>query len=130
MARQRKAKLRAQRIERDYYLRRHWFRSLRVWLTLTALVAAALWMRPVLGGRGGGGGRPPRAGGARAGGRKTWEGGARAGPKGRGGAPPPAGATGAGEPPLFVAASDGACRTCHAVPDHHANQASTPSCAS
>src|SRR5262249_37187014 len=43
---------------------------------------------------------------------------------------PPAGVSAAGEPPLFVAASDGACRTCHAVPDHHTNQTSTPSCAS
>jgi hypothetical protein len=124
MARQRKAKLRAQRIERDYYLRRHWFRSLRVWLTLAALVAVALWIGPMLGGR-----PHPASPGRLAGAHTLYEVDCPACHV-KGSALPAAGGTAAGAPPLFVAASDGACRTCHAVPNHHTNQASTPTCAS
>ncbi len=122
MARQRKAKLRAQRIERDYYLRRHWFRSLRVWLTLAALAAAALWIAPMLGGR-----AHPASPGRLARAHAMYEEdcaachiAARDLAHGT--------ATDA-EPPHFRRATDAACQTCHDVPVHHPNQDSTPPCA-
>src|SRR5262249_17846896 len=124
MARQRKAKLRAQRIERDYYLRRHWFRSLRVWLTLGALAAAVLWLTPLLGWRPHRG-SPGRVAKAHA----MYEQDCAACHL-KASDVALTGTADHAQPPVFRAANDAGCRTCHKIPDHHPNQTSTPTCAS
>jgi hypothetical protein len=113
MARVRNTKLRAQRIQLDYFTRRHWLRSARGWLGFGALVAAGLWVahlattndrRPVSPG-------PVSAAhhliAARCETCHADPGGAQS---------------------RWLAATDGACRQCHRVADHQAAERETPSC--
>ena len=120
MARLRKAKLRAQRIELDYFARPHPIRSWRVWLSLLVLAAAAVWVAVIFARS------DPTA--ASPGGLSTAHAMlARRCQACHADAARVAPATDTAVP-RWRAVSDAACRTCHVIADHESNQAETPPC--
>src|SRR5262245_54149506 len=115
MARVRDTKLRAQRIQLDYFKRRHPLRRGRLWLGLLAVVATGGWVAhmvrtpdrmPVAPG-------PVSSGHALIGQRCETCHDAEAGTSGR-----------------WLAATDAACASCHRTADHQQNERETPPCTS
>ena len=131
MARIRKSKLRAQRIELDYFARRHPMRTWRLWLSLLGLAVTAGWVATVLTG----GDMTPASPGPMSPAQAMLE--ARCEACHASATRPEAKAAAApAEMPAarvagpWLGVTDVACRTCHDVPDHESNQSDTPACAS
>ena len=118
MDRLRSTKLRAKRIEMDYFARRAPLRTWRVVLSLVALGAAAAWIAIVV----------------LRGHRQAFEPGPVSAAHALFGIRCEACHDGAVQaavvPPRWQAATDAACQRCHREADHETNQTSTPACGS
>lgn len=115
----RRTKLRAKRIELDYFARRAPLRTWRVVLSLAGFALAAAWIAliPLRGRRQAAEPGPVSTAHALFGVRcEACHAGTIEASVAGGGAP------------RWQAATDAACQRCHAAPDHETNQASTPAC--